>query len=186
MLVEKVVLNDGTPVAFRSMRRADLPAIQRLHDRASQASLDARYLGGRAPDLADLSRMADRVEEQGAALVVTLGGAEGQVIGFGYYVMTTADPVTVEPALLIEDAYQSMGVGSALAQHLLSLAVASGVQVVEMHVAVDNPRIMQMLRATGLPFEQQFAYGEREIRVVLAGARSVHRAQPARAAEAAR
>ena len=99
-----------------------------------------------------------------------LSSRRGLVVGYAYYLRTGHEqPVTAEPAILVEDRFQGQGIGSELAQNLYWHALENGVEAFEVFAHPANERIMRLIRRSGLSFESRIAYGTREMRVWLAG-----------------
>lgn len=102
----------------------DLAAVAQMHRRCSARSLLERYRsGGRPPTVAALDLALRRPHSIVAAT------AAGEIVATG---MLEHDgmhgPFCVEVALLVEDGWQRLGIGSELMSHLAGVAVAGGYQ----------------------------------------------------------
>ena len=110
------------PLRVRPSTARDLAAVARMHGRCSARSLLDRYRsGGRPPAVAALDLALRRpysvVAETEAGDVVATG-----VLGHdGIH-----NPYCVEVGLLVEDAWQRLGIGSELMSHLAGAAQVAG------------------------------------------------------------
>src|SRR3954469_23432802 len=105
----------AAPTAGTLTRRAtaaDLDGLAAMHERCSSDSLYQRYLtGGRGPGRKILARLLDA--DLGETHVVLCGDS---IVAAGNL---ARDGDSVEAALLVEDAWQRRGVGTALFGRLL-------------------------------------------------------------------
>ena len=143
-----------TAVTIRPARPEDVPSILAMHQRLSSNSLYLRYLVPYLPDYvpAHLHDICHQSPKQGAALIAV---REGQVIGFGYYVIKPEQPDTAEPALLIEDKFQGQGIGGRLFNHLITVARAQGVSYFDALAHSSNRPMLHLLRRNGQPVHSQ-------------------------------
>ena len=70
----------------------------------------------------------------------------GEVVGVARYDRSPADPATAEFALVVEDAWQGMGLGRQLLTELIELATARGVATLTATVQRDNERVIGLIR----------------------------------------
>ncbi|PRX49553.1 L-amino acid N-acyltransferase YncA [Prauserella shujinwangii] len=112
---------DGATIVLREGRPADADAVLALHGRCSAATLFERYhTGTRSIPRRRLHRLL--VPPRGRSLLAVCGR---DVLGIGQLI-PTAEPGVAELSLLVEDAWQRNGVGTALLRRLAALAVALG------------------------------------------------------------
>ncbi len=141
-------LSTGSLAVTRIARVEDFRAVQGMHDRCSAASRTIRYF---AP-IDRLSRrdwlgLCDR--ENGITLLTAPGGDVRKVIAMTN-ILRTHDAGVVELAVLVEDAWQSRGLGSALASLALEVVQGQGVRSMTASVLAANGRAVRMLRGIGL------------------------------------
>lgn len=118
---------------------ADLDGLVAMHGRCSSDSLYQRYLtGGRGPGAAILARLLDPA--RGQTFVVAAGR---NIVASGNL---ARDGDSVEAALLVEDAWQRQGVGTALFAYLLREAAAAGYATVILHTHASNLGVQRMIR----------------------------------------
>jgi len=139
-----MTLGIGTAgAAIRAAVPGDLDEIVAMHERCSPQSLRLRYLAGtRAPATYLLARLLD------PALAVTFvavrpAAGPGDVIAAGNL---ARDGDAMEAALLVEDAYQRRGIGTALFARLLGSAREQGHDTVVLHTSAENLAIQRMIR----------------------------------------
>ncbi|MEV4348335.1 GNAT family N-acetyltransferase [Actinoplanes sp. NPDC049596] len=137
-----LLLPDGTELTVRPATAEDLEAVRRLHERSSAATLQRRYLGGGSPADARLRRLLEP-SGAGRTLLVVAGD---RVVAMAN-LLTEGD--LGEIALLIEDAWQRRGIGTALLRRLLAHAERSNLTAVVAHTAADNVAMLRTLRRAG-------------------------------------
>jgi GNAT superfamily N-acetyltransferase len=140
-----LVLPDGAELRVRPAIPDDAATVRAMHERCSPLSRDRRYLGGATgPSAAQLTRMLD------PARGVTLVGLtdDGRLVAMGNLV---AEGAVAEIALLVEDAWQRRGVGTALLRRLAAHAVRAGQAALVAHVHADNSAMLATLRRLRRP-----------------------------------
>lgn len=142
-----VALAGGDEIEIRPGTESDAPAVAAMFDRCSTGSLRSRFLVGRPggrlggpphgrPDGRRMVRMAN---EYPAATLVAISGT-GLVVGIGTLGFDGPD---AELALLVEDAAQRRGIGTALARRLVGLAASTGAVVLHAHAYRDNAAMIR-------------------------------------------
>jgi GNAT superfamily N-acetyltransferase len=116
-----VVTPDGAGVVLRDGLPTDDDAVSAMHDRCSRSTLFSRYHAGtRNMPQRLLNKLL--APQRGRTMVGVIGH---QVIAVGQLINTN-DPTVGEVSLLVEDDWQSKGIGSALLTHLIRTARAAG------------------------------------------------------------
>jgi ribosomal protein S18 acetylase RimI-like enzyme len=132
-------------VAIRQARPEDLPALSNFFAGLSAHTRYLRFFGPVRPGAAllrTLAGMADNVD----ALVAVRGGA---IVGHAMAV-DRADPHgarVTDIGVVVDDAWQGRGVGSALMRALVTGAQARGVTTLEMDVLDSNRQVLAMITA---------------------------------------
>jgi GNAT superfamily N-acetyltransferase len=85
-----------------------------------------------------------RVDHDRREAVVALVG--GEVVGVARYDRSPADPSTAEFAVVVEDAWQGVGLGRQLLTELAGLAARRGVRTLSATVQADNERMVGLIR----------------------------------------
>ncbi|HEU0086065.1 MAG TPA: GNAT family N-acetyltransferase [Pseudonocardiaceae bacterium] len=141
-----VQLTDGCEIVLRAATAADVPLIAALHARCSPQTRSHRSLPTR-PGLppAVLHQLVGGERTTGLLALTTDGGA---AIGLANLSVTAAD--AGEIALLVEDAWQGRGVGTALVRRVVELARAQGLTELVAVSHADNHALTRVLRRAGL------------------------------------
>lgn len=154
---------DGAAVVLRKGIPADTDAISALHGRCSSATLFRRYhTGVRTVPRRWLHRLL--MPPRGTSVLAVCGR---EVIGLAQLIPTPAG-LAAEVSLLVEDAWQRQGIGTALLARLAVLAAAGGVtELIADHLPGD-----QALRRTAARAGLRLAAtrgAEGALRMVVAG-----------------
>jgi len=135
-----LLLPDGAELALRPATAADLDEVAALHERCSPQSLYRRYLAGsRGPTTAQLIRLLE--PQRGCALVAV--DDAGQVVALANLI---GEGEIAEAALLVADAWQRRGVGTALLRRLISLARPADFAAVLLHTHAENTPMLRTVR----------------------------------------
>ena len=143
-----VLLADGRVAVLRPMTVADLPAVDRLHDRASDEALRLRFFSvGRSQAHTYVEHLS--TSRDTTSLVAELGG---DLVG-----MVTAervDPDVEEVAFLVDGSVNGLGVGSLLLEHLADGAASRGVTRLTAEVLVENRGMLRVFSDVGFDVVQ--------------------------------
>jgi GNAT superfamily N-acetyltransferase/ACT domain-containing protein len=141
-----VVLPNGSHVRLRLAGPTDGPLVAALHARCSPGVRRARYLSP-TPQLGpdELDQLLGGATGQ-ALLAVTVDG--GSAVG----IATFSDPEgrVSRFGLLVEDAWQGRGLGTALLRRAADLAMAAGATALTAHVRPDGVGVTRLLRRAGM------------------------------------
>lgn len=162
-----ISLRDGTQVAVRPVEMGDVQLIYEMHERLSKNSTYYRYLGPYKPTAKDLEYQCSLDGGPGLAIVATVHEPQEKVVAVACYRGDPRNPNIVEPAILVEDAYQGRGLGKRLFLALCEQAAQRGVEVFESYAHPENRPILNMLQNCDLPCESKYNDGLREIRIWL-------------------
>jgi GNAT superfamily N-acetyltransferase len=130
-------------VATRPVRPDDASLFCRLWERLSPETVYRRFHAPlrRPPVGADrLVRVDHDLRE---ALVAVVGG---DVVGVARYDRSQADRSTAEVAVVVEDAWQGVGVGRQLLEQLTGVAARRGVRTLTATVQQDNDRVIGLIQ----------------------------------------
>lgn len=146
-----LLLTDGSELTLRPAATDDLPAVLAMHERCSADTRRRRYLSGSfAPSRALLNRLLEPAH--GVTLVAVVGGGpEGgpeRIVAMGNLV---AEGLLGEVALLVEDAWQRRGVGTALLRRLVAHAGWTQHAALIAHTQADNVGMLRTLRRLNRP-----------------------------------
>ncbi|GAA0265135.1 GNAT family N-acetyltransferase [Cryptosporangium japonicum] len=167
-LADLATLLAGAPEGVVTWRRAsvtDVDAIAAMHDRCSDETRFRRYHSGltRVPRK-QLARLVN--PRLGVALV---GEVDGTIVALGNLMWCGADDATpAELGLLVEDAWQSRGLGTAVTRRLLAAAVDAECDRIHALVRPDNVPMLRLLAGLGLPTHRHWEDGTLTVTVDLA------------------
>jgi GNAT superfamily N-acetyltransferase len=140
-----LVLPDATEVRVRPAVADDLTAISAMHGRCSSRSRQRRYLTATAgPSPSQLARLTDPT--RGVTLVALAD--DGRLVAMANLV---AEGDLGEVAVLVEDAWQRRGLGTALLRRLVAHGTRAGYAALVAHTYADNRPMLSALRRLG-PF----------------------------------
>lgn len=142
------LLELSTDVQWRRAETADLDAIVEMHDRCSDGSRYLRYNSGMArPSMRQLANLVN--PRLGVALVGVV--PDGRIVALGNLMWCTGEATPAELGLLVEDAWQARGLGTALTRRLLTAAVDAECEQIHAVVRPDNLPMLRLLAGLGLP-----------------------------------
>jgi L-amino acid N-acyltransferase YncA len=155
---EVVTLRDGTRIKVRPIQPDDAPRLQMLATRLSPESIYRRFLTSRRVLLdEEAERLVDVDYQSQMALVATSeqAGEEGVIAVARYAALQLAQPDVVEAAIIVEDHYQSKGLGMLLLVRLVAYARAHGVRSFVATYLQNNTPIIQLINRSGLAVESK-------------------------------
>ncbi|MFD2090968.1 GNAT family N-acetyltransferase [Blastococcus deserti] len=131
-------------VATRPVEPADRTLFCRLWGRLSKETVYRRFHSPVHSLPEETVRRLVTVDHDLREAVVAVVG--GEVIGVARYDRPVGDPSTAEVAVLVEDAWQGMGVGRQLLGELTGLAARRGVRRLTATVQADNQPVLGLVR----------------------------------------
>lgn len=131
-------------VATRPVRPDDRPLFCRLWTRLSRETVYRRFHAPVHTVPPETVRRLVTVDHDLREAVVAVVG--GEVVGVARYERPLEDPSTAEVAVLVEDAWQGVGVGRQLLTELSGLAARRGVRTLNATVQPDNAPALSLLR----------------------------------------
>ena len=156
--VVDVALRDGSTVRVRPALLEDLDSLEALFARLSANSVRMRFHGSTSPSRAMLKRFADVDYEKSLSLIAETGlGEQTRSIALATYVQI--DEKRAEMALVVDDAFQGLGLGSVLIEHLGEAAAEAGISTFEAEVLASNADMLEVLRNLDLPIQTSLSAG---------------------------
>ncbi|MEV6342244.1 GNAT family N-acetyltransferase [Actinoplanes sp. NPDC051851] len=137
-----LMLADGAEVTLRPAGPDDLGALRELHDACSPATLRHRYLGGGVPGEARLRRL---LQPAGGVTLLAVAPT-GRVVAMA---TLTAEGDLGEISVLVEDAWQRRGLGTALLRRLRAHADRGGFAALVAYTGAENVALLRALRRLG-------------------------------------
>jgi RimJ/RimL family protein N-acetyltransferase len=131
-------------VTTRPVRPDDRSGFCRMWPRLSRETIYRRF---HAPIRVLPSELVDRlVTVDHAAREAVVGVVGGEVVGVARYDRSPINPDSAEIAILVEDAWQGVGLGRQLLRELTDLAQRRGVRTLTATVQPDNDRVIGLIR----------------------------------------
>jgi acetyltransferase len=161
-------ISSGRYATIRPVKPEDAPLILDMYGRLSEASIYRRFLRHYTVTLEDVQAESRVNEGDGAGFVAVIDDPRETVIGLAYYAIDDKESgASAEPALLVEDRFQGMGLGRHLARTLAEYAVSQGLYRFNAYLHPMNDAVLKIIRRSGLEFESQVAYGMHEVQIAL-------------------
>jgi RimJ/RimL family protein N-acetyltransferase len=138
---------DADVVCIRALEDTDREALLALNEHVSDRSLYRRFfiVSRRAAD-AYVDELLRPSSTDHQALV---GLVDGEIVGVASYERVAA--MSAEIAVLIEDRYQHMGIGTQLIEALADTARRNGIHQLVADVLTGNSPMIAMVRGLALP-----------------------------------
>src|SRR5579859_557928 len=149
-LVRTLTLRDGARVVVRPIRPEDRQIEKEFVQQLSSESKYFRFMSGlRELSEAMLNRFTQIDYDREMALIAIVSEGERETeIGVARYVVE-ADNTSCEFAVVIADAWQNRGVGTALVLGLVAAARSRGLLTMEGIVVAQNSRMLGLMNALG-------------------------------------
>ncbi|MCE3555729.1 GNAT family N-acetyltransferase [Pseudonocardia sp. RS11V-5] len=165
-----LLLVDGSEVRVRIAGPADLPLVAALHARCSPATRSARFLSAAPrldPDeldaLVGTPHAASGHPAQRTILALTPDG--GSAVGMVTVERTTAAAASF--AVVVEDAWQDRGLGTALVRRAAEAAAEQGGEELVATTPMQNMQVVKLLRRAGLRPTAEITGGMLHVRAPL-------------------
>jgi acetyltransferase len=152
-------LKEGTDAVLRPIRPEDEPELVRFHEKLSERTVYLRYLHHLKLDQRVAHQRLARISfidyDREVVLVAEVPEAGGRaIVGVGR-LNRERDREEAEFALLLSDAYQGRGLGSALLGHLLKVGREEGLRTVTAEIAPENVAMQAVCRKLGFRLEAE-------------------------------
>ncbi|MDX6744957.1 GNAT family N-acetyltransferase [Actinocorallia sp. A-T 12471] len=129
----------------RRLGPGDRAEVVAMHERCSMASRRLRYFSAK-PKLPQ--RLFDVFCDRSRGLSLAVEDADGRIVALGHMMYGTAQG-TAELAFLVEDAWQSRGIGRRLAELLIEAGTAEGLAELRASVFSENAKMRKLLTSMG-------------------------------------
>jgi acetyltransferase len=162
-------------VLIRSLSASDSDALAMFLGKLSPETIYRRYfmaLPSFSPEAArrEIARLL-RVQSHYHTLVAVLDDTSPEPIVVGVAELARTSPHTTgEVAVVVADAYQAEGIGSALCTELGDLAASHGIATIEAAVLTENPLVQRLVRHLGLEYTTTILDGVTTIQIPIARA----------------
>lgn len=160
-------ISSTAPITVREVKDSDLALLQEMHERLSKDSIYYRYLGAHKPTADNLRQLCSSNGENGKVLVATVADPEEKMIAIACFQKDPDDPLTAEPAVLVDDNYQGCGLGKQILLVLYQEALQNGVEAFDTFIDPANYRVKRLIQGSGLQFESKYCDGLKKVRLWL-------------------
>jgi GNAT superfamily N-acetyltransferase len=145
------VLRDGRELVLRRIHPDDSAGLIALHLRLSSETQRMRFFV-RFPRLSPaFAHQLTNVDFIGRAAFVACDRTGKDIHAVGRYERVA--PATAEIAFVVEDPFQSQGLGPELFGQLVTVARQNGIEEFMAEVLLENQRMISLLREAGYPCE---------------------------------
>lgn len=171
---------DEGVIVIRPVQPEDAEALQTMHQRLSKRTIYSRYMSqAKRLSEAALASLTDIDFQNRMGLVAELirndaedtsdENAEPYLIGIASYAVSKQAADIAEAAVLVEDAYQRRGIGTALLTRLAWYAKAHGIRAFLANIQLQNEPILRFIQRSGLPVEREISGGVWDGLILLEG-----------------
>ncbi|MGP3988217.1 GNAT family N-acetyltransferase [Streptomyces sp. 3N207] len=158
-----LTLPEGRAVTIRRADEGDLEAALAMHARCSKQTLSRRYHG----PVKDADRYLRHLLSPRLGRTLAVESPAGELVALGHLLW---DGDETEAALLVEDAWQRRGIGSALLRRLIGMARETRCESVYAVTQSSNTGMVAAMRGLGLPLDYQVEEGTLVVTAALASA----------------
>lgn len=146
---EDVTLSGGTRVRLRLLRPSDKAELSRGLSRLSRESQYRRFLAPKErltdEELAYLTEVDGYDHVALAAGLVDARGQEGEGVGVARFVRLPDEPSVAEPAVVVVDAMQGLGLGGILVRRLIEAARERGIERFRSEFLAENEAMREIV-----------------------------------------
>jgi acetyl coenzyme A synthetase (ADP forming)-like protein len=144
---QDAVTRDGRTVRIRPITPDDLDAMMDMWSRLSMETIRLRFFAPRRMDREQMRHFTEVDYHDRFALVAE---RSGKILGVARFDRLDEDPQTAEFAVLVEDAEQGKGIGTALLRALLTPAGDRDITNFRGDILRENRRMQNVLKDAGL------------------------------------
>jgi GNAT superfamily N-acetyltransferase len=178
VLPEKALFRStrGHLITTRPASPSDSGRIADLLAGLSAQSLFLRYcmpMPRMAPEMVtrEVARLGQRSTQQLTVVALAQVGGLEQVIAVAELARDVGSPPVAEIALVVADAYQRQGIGSALCAYLLAAARRRGLDGLHAMALAENVAVRRMIARSGAPYTAETRQGVTTIQIDLGSGR---------------
>ena len=150
-------LRDGTEIFFRPIKPADEPALSEMLYSLSEKSVQTRYMAGTMVfPHSDVQQLANIDYRKDIAIVgVVPGVSEEEIVAIAQYFLDP-DGQSAEVAFLVQDEWQSKGMGTFLLDYITQIAKLRGVKRFFAKVLPNNKPMLAVFHNSGYKINTEF------------------------------
>ena len=150
-------LRDGTEIFFRPIKPTDEPALSGMLYSLSEQSVKTRYMAGTmAFPHSDVQQLANIDFRKDIAIVGVVPGVSGEeIVAIAQYFLDL-DAQAAEVAFLVQDEWQSKGMGTFLLDYVTQIAKLRGVKRFYAKVLPNNKPMLAIFHNSGYKVNTEF------------------------------
>ncbi|HTT16702.1 MAG TPA: GNAT family N-acetyltransferase [Thermoplasmata archaeon] len=163
-------LRDGTELWIRPYHEVDRELVARFVRGLHPEALELRFFSAVRPSVAEEEIVAPS-EPSDRLCLLALGESTDRVslIGVGEYARVTGRSPLAEVAFLVTEEFRGEGVASLLLARLARAARAFGIRRFVARIRSGNTEMLEVFRATGLPYSEERVEDEVDVVVPVDG-----------------
>ena len=150
-------LRDGTEIFFRPVKPTDEQSLSEMLYSLSESSVKTRYMAGTMifPH-SDVQQLANIDYRKDIAIVgVVPGVSEDEIVAIAQYFLEP-DGLSAEVAFLVQDEWQSKGMGTLLLDYISKVAAQRGVKKFVAKVLPNNKAMLSVFYNSGYKVNTEF------------------------------
>lgn len=159
----------GRPFSISRAAPGDAPALEAMLTGLSAQTVGRRYFtSARMPAErahAEAERLARRDDGRIVLVARAGGGAAAPIVAVAELARDRAEPATAEGAIVVADAFQSEGIGRAVAEHMADAAQDAAISRVRATVLAENRPMWRLLKTLGRPYKLRSWRGELQVEI---------------------
>jgi len=163
LILEDVVLRDGSTLRLRPTTAADADLLLRFFEHLSPES---RYLRFQGAGTVDARTVEPFLHTDFDSTVSLVGELEGEAVALATYIRLR-DPLRAEVAFAVADVLQGRGVGTRMLERLAAHAARAGIEEFVAQVLPQNAAMLKVFRDAGYTASRQLAGGVVEVQLEL-------------------
>ncbi len=150
-------LRDGTEIFFRPIKPTDEPSLSEMLYSLSEKSVQTRYMAGTmAFPHSDVQQLANIDFRKDIAIVGVVPGVSGEeIVAIAQYFLDL-DAQAAEVAFLVQDEWQSKGMGTFLLDYVTQIAKLRGVKRFYAKVLPNNKPMLAIFHNSGYKVNTEF------------------------------
>lgn len=152
------LLSDGTKIFLRPIKKTDERLLLGLFDALSPQTRALRFFSTlKYMPKEQLEKLTHIDYDRQMAIVALMEEHDrDRMVGVGRYNLVDDEPGAAEFAIVVEDAMQGRGIGSAILYHLAHVANLQNVQTIVGYIMNENQKMFGALKKSGLKMTKKF------------------------------
>lgn len=152
---KRIQLRDGNWCVIRPIEPDDWSALQSLHARLSPRTRRLRFFSDLRQLPEAMARRFAAIDPEREAAFVALDSWEGEIRAVARYARLEQDLHAAEIAIVVEDAYQGIGLARRLLLHLADHAQVARIHRFVGSILGENEAMLGLLRTLGFPLVER-------------------------------